>query len=121
MVYLSRGQALSRDDRIEGEGVMEKVLIAALLACQPGHRLVDGSDRISHGTFSADILVTVEPLYARLLIYPAGHFEAVQRCCRGRQVAVMHVSIENGRFCIGQSQPQMKWTLRLSLRPSMEL
>jgi hypothetical protein len=100
---------------------MEKVLIAALLACQPGHRLVDWSDRISRGTFWADILVTVEPLYARLLIYSPGRFETVQRCCQGRQAAMLHIPIEDGRFCIGQSQPQMKWTLRLSLRPSLEL
>lgn len=100
---------------------MEKLLIAVLLTCQPGHRLIDWSGQIPSGTLFADILVTVEPFYTRLSIYQPGHFEAVRRCCNGRQASVMHVPIENGRFCVAQSQPQMKWTLRLSLRPGLEL
>ena len=100
---------------------MEKILIAAWLACQPGHRLIDWSDRIPRGTLLADVLVTVEPFYTRLSIYQPGHFETVQRCCNGRQASVMHVPIENGRFCIAQSQPQMKWTLRLNFKPGLEL
>ena len=100
---------------------MEKILIAALLACQPGDRLIDWSDRIPRGTFLANILVTVEPYYTRLSIYQPGHFETVQRCCKGRQASVMRVPVEDGRLCIAQSQPQMKWTLRLSFKPSLEL
>jgi hypothetical protein len=100
---------------------VEKILIAALLACQPGHRLIDWSDRIPRGTFLADVLVTVEPFYTRLSIYPAGRFEIVQRCCNGRQASVIRIPIEDGRFCIAQSQRQMKWTLRLSLKPGLEL
>jgi hypothetical protein len=34
---------------------------------------------------------------------------------------VLRVPIQDGRFCIGQSQPQMKWTLRLTFGPGMEL
>ena len=98
---------------------MEKILIAALLACQPGHRLIDWSDRIPRGTILADILVTVEPFYTRLSIYQPGHFESVQRCCKGERASVMRVPIEDGRFCIAQSQRQMKWTLRLSLKPGL--
>jgi hypothetical protein len=85
----------------EGEGIMEKILIAALLACQPGHRLVDWSNRVPLGTIFADIFVTVEPFYTRLLIYQPGHFETVQRCCNGRQASVIHVPIEEGRYCVG--------------------
>jgi len=100
---------------------VEKILVAALLACQPGHRLVDWSDRIPAGAFLADFLVTVEPFYTRLSIYQPGHFDDARRCCNGRQVSVIRVPIENGRFCIAQSQPQMKWTLRLNLKPGLEL
>ena len=38
------------------EGIMEKILIAAILACQPGHRLVDWSNRFPHGTIFARYL-----------------------------------------------------------------
>jgi hypothetical protein len=100
---------------------MDKILIAALLACQPGHRLIDWSHRIPRATFLADILVTVEPFYTRLLIYQPGHFETAQRCCNGRQASVMHVLIEDGRLCLAQSQPQMKWSVRLSFNPGVEL
>jgi len=100
---------------------VEIILIAALLACQPGHRLIDWSDRIPRGTVLADILVTVEPFYTRLSIYQPGHFETVQRCCKGGRASMMRVPIEDGRFCIAQSQRQMKWTLRLSLKPGLEI
>ena len=48
----------------------------------------------------------------RLLIYPPGHPEATQRCCNGKAASVVRVPVQDGRFCIGQSQAQMKWTLR---------
>ena len=100
---------------------MEKLLISALIACQSGDRLIDWSDRIPRGTLLADVLVTVEPFYTRLSLYQPGHFETVQRCCNGRQASVIRVPIENGRFCIIQSQPQMKWTLRLTFKPGSDL
>jgi len=100
---------------------VEKILIAALLACQPGDRLIDWSDRMPPGTTLANVLVTVEPFYTRLSIYQPGHFETVQRCCNGRQASMIRIPIEDGRFCLAQSQRQMKWTLRLSLKPSLEL
>jgi hypothetical protein len=101
--------------------IMELVLIAAVLACQPGHRLIDWSDRIPHGIRQADVVVTVEPFYTRLSIYQPGRPETTQRCCNGKPASVLRVPVEDGRFCIGQSQPQMKWTLRLTFRPGIEL
>lgn len=100
---------------------MEKILIAALLACQAGHRLIDWSNRVPPGIRLADVFVTVEPFYTRLLIYQPGHPEDAQRCCNGKQASVMRVPVENGRFCIAQSQPQMKWTLRLTFKPGVDL
>jgi hypothetical protein len=100
---------------------MEKILIAAMLACQPGHRLVDWHDRIPRGIGFADMVVTVEPFYTRFLIYPAGHPEMLQRCCNNRQISVLQMPMGDGRFCVGQSQPHMKWNLQLSLRPGVEM
>jgi hypothetical protein len=103
------------------ETIMEKILIAAVLACQPGHRLIDWSNRMPAGTQLADVLVTVEPFYTRLFIYQPGHPEMAQRCCNGKPTSVMRVTVADGRFCIGQSQPQMKWTLRLTFKPGVAL
>jgi hypothetical protein len=100
---------------------MERIILAAALTCQPGHRLVDWSDRLPAGTYSADFIVTVNPFYTRVLVYRPGHPEEVQRCCQGRQISVVRVPISNGRFCVGQSQPQMKYTLRLSMKPDLHL
>jgi hypothetical protein len=100
---------------------MDKILIAAVLACQSGHQLVDWSDRIPPGIQLADVVVTVEPFYARLLIYRPGHPDTMQRCCNGKQASVVRVAIEDGRFCIGQSRMQMKWSLRLMFKPGISL
>jgi len=100
---------------------MEKLLIIAALTCQPGDRLVDWHDRIPRGIDFADVVITLNPFYTRLLIYPAGHPEQTQRCCNNRQISVLHVPVGDGRFCIGQSQPQMKWKLQLTFRPEVEM
>jgi hypothetical protein len=100
---------------------MDKILMAALLACQSGYRLIDWSDRIPAGIRFADVIISVEPYYTRLAIYQPGHPETIQRCCNGKPVSVLHVPVEDGRFCLGQSQPQMKWTLRLTFKPGVEL
>jgi hypothetical protein len=104
----------------EEQGLKE-ILAAAVLACQPGDRLVDWSDKIAAGIQNADVIVTVEPLYTRLLVYDPEHPQAVQRCCNGKAASVLHLAVTNGRFCVGQSQPQMKWSLHLTLRPGISL
>ena len=100
---------------------MEKLLIAAALASQPGDRLVDWRSQIPRGLQVADVVVTVEPFYTRFLIYKPGYPESVQRCCSNKRTSVIRVPVGDGRFCIGQSQPQMKWTARVLLRPDLEL
>ena len=120
----NRSVRLSAEHRLNnfcGEGGLGKLLIALLLSCQPGHRLIDWSGQVPSGVFLADILVTVEPFYTRLSIYQPGRFESIWRCCNGRQASVVRVPIENGKFCVAQSQPQMKWTLRLSFKQGLEL
>ena len=44
------------------------LLITAVLACNSGDRLVDLRDRIPRGLNSIDLMVTVEPFYARFYI-----------------------------------------------------
>jgi hypothetical protein len=97
------------------------LLIAAALACLPGHRLVDWSDRLPGGTWTAEFVISVTPAYTRLLVYPPGHPEAMERCCGGRLLSVVRVPVTDGRFCVGQSQGQMSWKLHLSLRPDLQL
>jgi hypothetical protein len=55
-----------------------------------------------------------------LTIYPAGHPEAIQRCCNGKPISVLRVPVGDARFCIGQSQPQRKWKMRFNLKPDVE-
>ena len=48
---------------------MNWLLIMAALACNPGDRLLDLRDKIPRGLNSIDLVVTVEPFYARFYIY----------------------------------------------------
>jgi hypothetical protein len=100
---------------------LEKLIIAAALACQPGHRLVDWSDRLPAGTYAAEFTITVNPFYTRVLIYRPGHPEEVLRCCGDRPISTVRVPITDGRFCVGRSQPQMTYKLRLTLKPDLAL
>jgi len=100
---------------------LKEILLAAMIACQPGHRLVDWSDRIAAGIRGADVVVTIEPFYARVLLYRPDRPNAVQRCCNGKSASVIHMDVTDGRFCVGQSQRQMKWTLHLTFQPGIGL
>ena len=55
---------------------MNWLLIVAALACNPGDRLVDLRDKIPRGQHSIDLMVTVEPFYARFYIYQPGSLTA---------------------------------------------
>ena len=56
---------------------MNWFLITAALACNPGDRLVDLRDKIPRGLRSIDLMVTVEPFYARFYIYQPGFPESL--------------------------------------------
>jgi hypothetical protein len=45
----------------------------------------------------------------------------LQRCRRNKPTSVLRVPIGTGRFCVRQSQPQMKWNMRAILRPDIEM
>lgn len=95
--------------------VLALTLIA--LACNPGDRLLDLSGKLPRAIKSIEILVSVEPLYTRVYVYQPGFPESSQSCCRNQANSVLKLPVIDGRFCIKQSQPQMKWKLQIIGRP----
>jgi hypothetical protein len=100
---------------------MEKLLLVAALACQPGDRLIDLSGKLPRGLQFMDFVVSVEPFYTRFYIYQLGFPQSRQQCCSNKPTSVLRVPVGTGRFCVRQSQPQMKWTARALLRPDIEM
>jgi hypothetical protein len=100
---------------------MGKLLIAVALACQPGDRLIDLSGKLPHGLQFMDFVVSVKPFYSRFYIYQLGFPDSFQQCCSNKPTSVLRVPIGEGRFCVRQSQPQMKWSIRALLRPDIEM
>jgi hypothetical protein len=100
---------------------MEKILLFAALLCQPGDRLIDLSGKLPRGLQYLDLVVSVEPLYARFYIYQLGFPDSFQQCCSNKPTSVLRVPIGGGRFCVRQSQPHMKWRARAVARPDLEL
>jgi len=100
---------------------MEKLLIAAVLACLPGDRLIDWSGKLPRGLQFLDFIVTVEPFYTRFYIYQLGYPQSIQHCCNNKPTSVIRVPVGEGQFGIRQSQPQMKWHARALLKPDLEM
>ena len=100
---------------------MNWLLITAALACNPGDRLVDLRDKIPPGMNSVYLVVTVDPFYARFYIYQPGFPDSVQNCCGNRPTSVIKVPVIDGRYCIRQSQLQMKWTVRAMFVPELRM
>lgn len=100
---------------------MDTLLLLIALACQPGDRLLDLSGKLPPGLQSLDLVVTVEPFYARLYVYEAGFPDSFQPCCGNERTAVLKVPVMSGRFCVRQSQPRMTWKIRGMLRGGIEL
>ena len=113
-----RGAALNR---VNSEMLMEKLLLVTALACLPGDRLVDLTNKIPRDIRSMDFIVSLEPFYARFYIYQPGFPDSLQQCCSGRPTGVLRIPVVDGRFCIRQSQPKMKWTVRALSRPDIEM
>ena len=100
---------------------MVKLVLLAALACQGGDRLIDLSGSVPRNLQFMDFLVSIEPFYARLYIYQQGFPNRFQQCCSDKPTSVLRVPIGTGRFCVKQSQPQMKWQVRALARPDIEL
>jgi hypothetical protein len=63
------------------EALMEKLLLVAALACQPGDRLIDLSGKLPRNLQFMDFVVSVEPFYTRFYIYQLGFPDSFQQCC----------------------------------------
>ena len=113
--------APSADRLCQSEASMEKLLIVMALACLPGDRLIDLSRKIPRGIRSMNFVVSLEPFYTRFYIYQPGFPDSLQQCCGGKPSGVLRIPIIDGRFCVRQSQPQMKWSVRALLRPDIEM
>ena len=100
---------------------MEKLLLLAALTCQGNDRLVDLSGKLPRGLQYMDFVVSVEPFYTRIYIYQLGFPDSFQQCCGNKPTSVLRVPIGAGRFCIRQSQPQMKWRVRAIAKPDIEM
>jgi hypothetical protein len=96
-----------------------KSLLVAALACQPGFTIVDWSSRIPPGLSIIDLVITVAPFYSRIAIYPQQSPDDVQRCCNNKLTSVIRIPVGNGKFCVSQSQPGMKWKMRVLLKPDV--
>ncbi|WP_024341570.1 hypothetical protein [Bradyrhizobium japonicum] len=88
-----------------------------VLACIPGDRLIDLRDKLPRTVRTIDLLVSVEPFYARLYVYQPGFPASAQSCCRNLPNSVLKLPVIDGRFCIRQSQPKMKWKMQVLGRP----
>lgn len=108
-------------DLTDWEALMEKLLLVAALACLRGDRLVDLTNKIPRDVRSMDFIVSLEPFYARFYIYQPGFPDSLQQCCSGRPTGILRIPVVDGRFCIRQSQPKMKWTVRALSRPDIEM
>jgi hypothetical protein len=87
------------------------------LACNPGDRLIDLSSKILRSIKTIDLLISVEPFYARLYVYQPGFPDSAQSCCRNQPSSILQLPVIDGRFCVRQSQPAMKWKLQIIGRP----
>ncbi len=57
--------------------LMEKLLLVAALACQPGDRLIDLSGKLPRGLQFMDLVVSVEPFYTRFISINSDFLRAV--------------------------------------------
>lgn len=87
------------------------------LACNPGDRLIDLSGKLPRAIKTVDLLISVEPFYARLYVYQPGFPDSSQGCCRNQPSSILKLPVIDGRFCVKQSQPRMKWRVQVIARP----
>ena len=98
---------------------MATLLLIVALACKPGERLLDLSDKLPSSLQYVDLVVSVKPFYSRIYIYQLGLPDSFQPCCGNKPTSVLRLPAGSGRFCVRQSQPQMEWHIRALLRPDI--
>lgn len=87
--------------------------IVSALACAAGFQLVDWSARIPADYAIVSFIISVEPFYSRVTIYPLDHPDERVPCCGNKPTSVIALPRGSGMFCIRQSQPNMKWRMRV--------
>jgi hypothetical protein len=103
------------------EAVLQVLLLLAALACQSGDRAVDLSGKVPGNLQFIDFVISVEPFYARVYVYEPTLPNDFQQCCSNKPTSVLRLPSGTGHFCVRQSQPRMKWTIRALFRPDIEL
>ncbi|MCP3442035.1 hypothetical protein [Bradyrhizobium sp. CCGUVB14] len=79
--------------------------------------MIDLSGKIPRAIKTIDLLISVEPFYTRLYVYQPGFPDSTQSCCRNLRSSILKLPVIDGRFCVRQSQPQMKCKLQFIGRP----
>lgn len=91
------------------------------LVCPPGERTIDLRGKLPTGLQTLDLVISVEPYYARVYVSQLGFPTSAQQCCSGKPTSVLRVPVAGAHFCIRQSQPQMKWKIQILANPELEL
>jgi len=76
---------------------MTFALVLIAIACNPGDRLIDLSGKLPASLKTVDLLISVEPFYARLYVYQPGFPDSTQSCCRNLPSSVVTLEIEDYR------------------------
>src|SRR5690349_13818448 len=100
---------------------MNVLTLLIALTCQPGDRLLDLTGKLPPGLQFLDLVISIEPFYARVYVYEAGFPDTFQQCCGNKRLSVLRMPIKGGRLCVRQSQPKMTWKIRGTLKGSIEL
>ena len=100
---------------------MNTLLLLIALTCQPGDRLLDLGGKLPSDLQSMDLIISVEPFYARIYIYEAGSPDNFQQCCSNKRTSVLKLPIGSGRYCVRQSQPRMTWKIRGLIKGGIDL
>jgi hypothetical protein len=87
--------------------------IVTALACATGFQLIDWSARISPDYAIVAFVISVEPFYSRITIYSLDHPDERLPCCGNNPTSVITLPRGSGKFCVRQSQPSMKWKIRV--------
>lgn len=87
--------------------------VVAAVACLTGFKPVDWSVLIPADYSIVSFVISVEPFYTRLTIYPLDYPDEKLPCCGNKPTSVITLPRGSGKFCIRQSQPDMKWKMRV--------
>ena len=97
------------------------LILAAALSCRPGFALIDWSKQLPPRLSVLDVVVSLKPFYARVVIYPLENPSEEHWCCGNKPASVLRLPVGSGKFCVRQSQPDMNWKMRVFLKPDVAI